>query len=299
MRKLLLTIFIGACLLLTACINGNVKNDTKVSELNTEEKKTEDDKEMEKQNENTDEKELKEKVINEVDFSESFKDINGCAVFYDQNDKRYDIYNSKLSKEQISPYSSFKIISTLMGLDEGVIQSKQSTMGYNGEKYWNEDWNKDLNLEEAFQTSCVWYFEKVVNGLNKDYVQKILEVLKYGNCDISAWSATGHNDFWLDSSLKISPEEQIEVLVKIFNYDIAFTKEHINLLKEIMLVKSNEEYNIYGKTGSAKIKDGWFVGFFEKDNNRVYFAIRLNEETLELPGPKAKEITFDIINRYY
>ncbi|ROR23923.1 beta-lactamase class D [Mobilisporobacter senegalensis] len=294
MRRIVLTLILGVCLLTTACnksiVEKNQKGDEVISAKDVEGSKEE--KLLEKDS-------MKEKVINEVNFSESFQDINGCAYFYDENDNRYDIYNSKLTKEQISPYSSFKIISTLMGLDAGVIQSKQSTMGYNGENYWNEDWNKNLNLEEAFKTSCVWYFEKVVDGLSKDYVQKILESLEYGNNDLSTWTATGHNDFWLDASLKISPEEQIEVLVKIFNYKTSFSKEHINLLKEIMLVKSDQEYKIYGKTGSAKVENGWFVGFFEKNDRKVYFAVRLDEEFLELPGPKAKEITFDIIKQYY
>ena len=40
-------------------------------------------------------------------------------------------------------------------------------MNYNGTQYPNLEWNKNLTLKEAFQTSCIWYFRQVINAVGK------------------------------------------------------------------------------------------------------------------------------------
>ena len=66
-------------------------------------------------------------------------------------------------------------------------------MEYNGTQYPIDEWNSDLRLQEAFQTSCIWYFRKVIDKVGKDEVQKELDTLVYGNCDISEWEGSNCN----------------------------------------------------------------------------------------------------------
>ena len=70
------------------------------------------------------------------------------------------------------PYSTFKIISALMGLHNGVIADETSAMEYNGTQYYNSAWNKDLSLREAFQTSCIWYSRQVIDAVGSAEVKK-------------------------------------------------------------------------------------------------------------------------------
>ena len=53
--------------------------------------------------------------------------------------------------------------------------------------FWNENWNKDIDFREAFRTSCVWYYRQVIDEIGKEMMQKELDKLRYGNCDISDW----------------------------------------------------------------------------------------------------------------
>ncbi|MGL5316436.1 MAG: penicillin-binding transpeptidase domain-containing protein [Peptostreptococcaceae bacterium] len=236
---------------------------------------------------------------NEVDYSSSFNGINGCAVFFNPDENTYNIYNKELSNEQIPPYSTFKIINSLMGLSQNVVNSSDSKLGYDGKIYWKEEWNKDITFSEAFKESCVWYYEKIMDSLDKDYVQNTLTDLKYGNSDISAWNEEGHNTFWISSSLKISPLEQVNVLETIFEGKSSFEADDVNLVKDFMLVESNDNYSVYGKTGSAKDTNAWFTGFVEKDDKRTYFAVRIADESQKLAGSVAREIALDIINQHY
>ena len=69
---------------------------------------------------------------NEVDYSDSFNSINGCAVFFSPDDNTYSIYNKELLNEQIPTYSIFKIINSLMRLSQNVVTSADSKLGYDG-----------------------------------------------------------------------------------------------------------------------------------------------------------------------
>lgn len=234
-----------------------------------------------------------------VDYSKYFDGINGCAVFYDDSNRRYDIYNRDIINEQVSPYSTFKIVMSLMGLEENIVDSSDTKLGYDGTIYWNEKWNKNITFEEGFRESCVWYYEKMMDSMDKEYVKNKLEDLNYGNCDISAWDENGHNKFWLGSSLKISAMEQVNLLESIFKENDGFKKEDIETVKNFMLVKSEETYSVYGKTGSARDTHAWFVGFVEKNDRNIYFAARIDDESQKLAGSIAKQIALEIIKENY
>lgn len=243
--------------------------------------------------------------IEEVDYSEYFNGINGCAIFYNSEADTYHYYNKQECKEQVSPCSTFKIISIIIGLENGIIDSVNSKMSYDDSTYPIDTWNKDMGLKEAFQTSCVWYFRKVIDQVGKDDIQETLNQLEYGNCNISEWDGSGINSlpdlngFWLESSLKISPKEQVEVLAKIFNGKTDFKEQSIEILKEVMLISQNESVSIYGKTGTGYNDNAWFVGMVDNKMDTYYFAIHLNDMNNGISGVTAKEIALGIIEQYY
>lgn len=243
---------------------------------------------------------LSEKTI---DLSEAFQSVKGCAVVYAPAQEQYLFFNEEICRQEKSPCSTFKIISTLLGLQNGVIIDESSTMGYDGTDYGNPAWNGNLTLEEAFQQSCIWYFREVIDSVGKDKIQEGLNELQYGNCDISEWNGSGINPmeklngFWLDSSLKISPLEQVEVLERIFEGQNDYESANIEILKRIMLIDESDTQKIYGKTGTSGNGEAWFVGFSESSGEREYFAVYLDdiEQKEQISGNRAKEIALEIL----
>ena len=248
---------------------------------------------------------ISDSITEEIDLSDNFRGINGCAVIYDPSNDKCSLYNSSLCEQEASPYSTFKIISTLAGLKNEVIENETSTMNYSGEKYPLSEWNENLSLEKAFQTSCIWYFRQIIDEVGRDEIQSELIRLKYGNCDISEWDGSGINPmpdlngFWLGSSLKLSPLEQVRVLKKIFEGESIYSAEHVAILEEIMLV-SEDTRKIYGKTGSGPDGEAWFVGFAEENDTKKYFAVYLNDNTQpdKVSGSVAKEIALNILESF-
>lgn len=246
---------------------------------------------------------VSETIKEETDYSDFFDGINGCAVLYNSEDNKYLLYNPDICEKEVSPYSTFKIIAALAGLENGVIKDKTSTMNYNNFQYDVSEWNDNLSLEDAFKTSCIWYFRQVIDDIGADKMSEILNTLKYGNCDISEWNGSGVNPqeelngFWLQSSLKISPLEQVQVLFKIFAGNTDFKGESINILKEIMLVDECGNQKIYGKTGTGSDGKAWFVGFTEENTTKKFFAIYLDDEAQKekVSRVTAKEIALKIV----
>lgn len=239
-----------------------------------------------------------------INLAGSFQGIYGCAVLFDPQEHRYAGYREMMGREEVSPYSTFKIISALSGLKNHVVEDETSAMNYSGVSYPISAWNKDLTLREAFQTSCVWYFRQVVDAVGEDELRKELESLEYGNGDVSEWEGSGVNGlpelngFWLDSSLKISPAEQVQVLARIFEGQSVYGEKEIAVLKNMMLADDNGTRKIYGKTGSGQNGRAWFVGFAEENGHREYFAVYLDDENHkeQVSGEKAKEIAIDIFD---
>lgn len=254
-----------------------------------------------------------ESEIIEIDWSEYFDGLNGAAVIYDTSNMQYMIFNKELSLTQRSPCSTFKIISSFIALENGIIEPDNSTHTWSGEVFWNEKWNHDMEFHEAFQESCVWYFREVIDEIGQEIIQKELDNLQYGNCDISDWEGrlnTNNNSraltgFWIESSLIISPKEQTEVMERIFGMDSIYSEETQNELKQVMLVTKQHkpDISIYGKTGMGKahgiVVDAWFTGFAESTEGNIYFCVYLGRtDNKNVSSTIAKEIAIRLVSDY-
>lgn len=236
------------------------------------------------------------------DYEEVFQSLQGCAVILDSEKNIYTFYNEDKCRTRVSPNSTFKIISALTGLHNQVVTAEDSKMGYNGINYPIDTWNADLSLAEAFRSSCIWYFRKVIDEVGQETVQEELEELDYGNCDISEWSGgdvnvfSELNGFWIESSLLISPIEQVEVLRNIMEGKSIYTESEVEILKSIMLLEESGSQKIYGKTGTGTNNTAWFIGFVENKETNIYFAVYLDDSiSTEINGAKAQEIALNIL----
>lgn len=249
----------------------------------------------------------------EADWSAEFHGLNGAAVLYDASNMQYTIYNQDLARTQRSPCSTFKIISSLIALEHGLLDPDNSTRPWSGEEFWNEAWNHDISFREAFRESCVWYFRQVTDGIGQERMQEGVTELGYGNCDISDWDGhlnTNNNNraltgFWIESSLKISPKEQTEVMERIFGTESAYSQRTQEELKQVMLVErqGGESLPIYGKTGMGvdhgTVVDAWFTGFAELEGRNLYFCVYLGQtDGKDVSSTAAKEIAIKLVEQY-
>lgn len=252
-----------------------------------------------------------EATIIQVDWSDFFDGINGTAVLYDPIQHQYSVYHPELADVRRSPCSTFKIISSLIALEDGILVPDDSVRSWSGERFWNPDWNRDIDFPSAFRTSCVWYFRQLIDDIGPSRMQQALDELGYGNCDISDWQGrlnTNNSNpaltgFWIESSLKISPKEQVDVMARIFGDDSPYAPQTREQLQQVMLVTDptpTDALTIYGKTGMGKaegvVVDAWFTGFAQTQTGPIYFCVYLGETPeADVSSTKAKEIACHIL----
>lgn len=204
-------------------------------------------------------------------------EVSGSFVLFDQNADQYTFYNRAQFEQAFTPASTFKICNTLIGLETGVIPDEEYTMAWDSVQR-NIYWDKDHDLQSAFQYSVVWYYQELARQVGADRMQLWLDKAKYGNQDISG----GIDLFWLTGGLRISPRQQIDFLRRIYHNDLPFGDRSIGVLKKVMVEKESSNYVLRGKTGWGSQEEqeiGWFVGYVETSDNVYYFA-----NCVQMPG---------------
>ncbi|HDD6110676.1 beta-lactam sensor/signal transducer BlaR1 [Staphylococcus aureus] len=227
-----------------------------------------------------------------LDESKNFGSNSGSFVMYSMKKDKYYIYNEKESRKRYSPDSTYKIYLALFGLDRHIISDKNSRMSWNHNHYPFDSWNKDQDLNTAIQNSVNWYFERISNQLSKNYTSDQLKQLNYGNKNLGSYKA-----YWLEDSLKISNLEQVIVLKNMMEQNNHFSKNEKKQLSSSLLIRKNENYELYGKTGTGivngKYNNGWFVGYVIKNHDKYYFSTHLSDE--KASGENAKLINEKIL----
>jgi beta-lactamase class D len=209
-----------------------------------------------------------------------FKDnkLEGTFALLDNKSGQFTIFNLERYRDSsFLPASTFKIVNSLIGLQTGVISNDSMIIKWDGVVRSNPAWNKDLTWYEAFRVSAVPYFQEVARRIGKDTMQRWLDTLAYGTKKIKSRIDT----FWLDNSLKITPDEQLGLVKKLYFNELPFHRLNQEKVKKAMLFEDKPLYRLSYKTGLAHKENGnplgWVLGYIE-ENKHPYFFV-LNMET--------------------
>jgi beta-lactamase class D len=241
------------------------------------------------------------------DLSGFFKGINGAFVLYDMKNNRYLRYNEQRCRERFSPKSTFKIPNSLIGLETGVIRDAEFVIPWNREKYppqadWNQEpfihWGKDQTLRSAIKYSVVWYYRELALRVGEQQMKKYATAFNYGNEDVSGRV----DNFWLDNTLKISADEQVEFLKSLYSGRLPVSKRTTEIVKDILVFEKTPAYTLSAKTGGGPIAEGiyigWFVGYLEAGGNVSFFAINIEGASFAGIRNKRIELTKQILTAF-
>jgi len=201
--------------------------------------------------------------------------IEGTIVISALQSEKIFIHNDFRAHQRFSTASTFKILNTLISLEEKAISAKDDVIKWDGHIYDFPDWNHDQTLESAFKVSCVWCFQELARRVGAEKYQEYLLKTAYGELREPFEETT----FWLDGSLQISAIEQVNFLRKVYQRSLPFSSSSYDTLQQIMLVEKTPSYTIWAKTGLAtKVSPqvGWYVGYVETPNDVWFFATNIN-----------------------
>ncbi len=102
-------------------------------------------------------------------------------------------------------------------------------------------------------------------------MQQLVSAANYGNQTIGSPDAI--DSFWLEGELRITPQQQIEFLQRLYRNELPFSEEAIAIVKDIMIVERTPNYTLRAKSGWAGFGEsdqpqiGWYVGYLEQGDN--------------------------------
>ncbi len=233
--------------------------------------------------------------MKQLDLDSCFYGYEGSFVLYGVNSHQYYIYNQKAGTTRISPDSTYKIYSALCALEQGVITPDSSYMKWDGSAFPFEAWNQDQNLNTAMSRSVNWYFKTLDEKSGISALKSCIGRLEYGNQDLSG----GIGSYWLESSLKISPVEQVVLLSRLCQGTLPFQPDHIKAVKDSLYISASQGVSLYGKTGTGNINgkdvNGWFIGFVQSKDDTYVFSTNIQSDH-SANGRTAAAITLDILD---
>ncbi|PLR79735.1 class D beta-lactamase [Bacillus canaveralius] len=226
--------------------------------------------------------------LKKLEVDEFFTNHDGTFILRDTKKEKSFIYNNERANQRYAPQSTFKVPNSLIGLQVGAVEDEYDIKYWDGVEREIEVWNQDHTLGSAMRNSVVWYYQAMARDIGYNRMDEWVQNISYGNQDISG----GIDQFWLSSSLKISPIEQADFMETLYKENLSFDKDVMKTVKRMMIQKEGDNYTLYGKTGQGS-GIGWYVGFIETDNRTYSFATNIAGTSTD-----AKNITMDILKKY-
>ncbi|MGB3800673.1 MAG: penicillin-binding transpeptidase domain-containing protein [Lewinella sp.] len=240
----------------------------------------------------------------QTDLRQPFIDcgVVGSITLYDHQAGKWIASDIRDSHRETLPASTFKVLHTLIILEERTVANAQEIIPWPGHtdtvKYgYRPEIYRDMPLRRAFRASAGWAYIEQAKKIDKDKYRQYLAAADYGNGDLSI----DDPDFWNYGGFGVTPVNQIETLIGVYEETLPFRPESFTVLKDIMIEEQTEDYTLRAKTGWTRdggINTGWWIGYLETEDNVWFFATRLQRELGEDGldfGACRKEITWKVL----
>ena len=239
------------------------------------------------------------------DLKRVFGKTKGAFVLYDLQNNRYVRHNESRGRQRFTPASTFKIPNSLIGLETGVVRDAEFVIRWDRQRYPNEGrpaiapfihWWQDQTLRSAMKYSALWYYIEIAQQVGAHRMEKYVAQFRYGNEDTSG----GIDQFWRNSSLQISADEQVDFLRRFYTGQLSVSSRSTAIVKDILLLEQTPTYKLSGKTGAAPLAQGgtlaWFVGYLERDDNVYFFALNMDGANYEAIREERIDLTKRILS---
>ncbi|QPC92667.1 class D beta-lactamase [Mesorhizobium sp. INR15] len=229
--------------------------------------------------------------------SAPLKDVQ-CTVIQDAASGK-TLYQDGVCDQRFSPASTFKLPLSLIGYDAGILSDEHTpTWDYKPEFNAVKRDQKAVDPTIWERDSILWFSREITSRLGGTSFVGYVKKFDYGNNDVSG--NPGKNDSltqsWVNSSLKITPIEQVNFLRRLLARDLPVSAKAYDMTKAIIPTFQAGGWTVQGKTGSTRLRNdaekiedkrslGWFVGWAQKDGRQIVFA-RLAVDTKRTDMPK-------------
>ena len=100
--------------------------------------------------------------------------------------------------------------------------------------------------------------------------------------------------FWLDNSAKITADEELGLVKKLYFDQLPFQKRTQGIVRKMMLIEDNANYALSYKTGWGTTQTGsalgWIVGWIEENRHPYFFVLQIEhpDRNFDIPATRMK-----------
>jgi len=188
--------------------------------------------------------------------------VQGSFALLENGSGQFTIANlSRYKDSAYSPLNTFFIIPSLMALDNGLMTQNAST--------W-------------VSTDSIGFYQHLIATIGREALIKTIDSIHYGKGIVS----TNLNEFWRDHSLRITADEQLGLVKKMFFKELPFQKRSQEMFKKMISKEDNSNYHLsYIEAADSLSQISWVIGFVE-ENTHIYFFVLNTSAPNQLAAPK-------------
>lgn len=206
--------------------------------------------------------------------------VTGCFGLFDNGQGSFTIYNlPRFGDSAYLPASTFKIVNSLIGLEEGTVADTNTVFKYDSTPFPRPECNRDMTMWDAFRLSCPPWYQQLARRIGKPKMQHWLDTLGYAR-KRDTFKITNNLDmFWLDNSAKVTADEQLGLVKKLYFDQLPFQKRTQRIVRSMMLWENNSNYRLSYKTGWGIRENGnqlgWIIGWIEENKHPYFFVLQV------------------------
>jgi beta-lactamase class D len=217
--------------------------------------------------------------------------VSGSFGMFDNGQGHFTIYNlSRFRDSAYLPAGTFDIVQALVGIQTGVLKDEHTLIGTANPE--QDSTYADLlskvshlptdsehclfswmEIKEAFRCACPRPFQELARRIGKDSLKRWVDSMRYGNKSMG----NAIDTFWLDNHLTITSDEQLGLVKRLYFDQLPFYPRPQKIVRQMMLMESNSNYQLSYKTGEGIRKDGhaftWVVGWVEENKHAYFFVL--------------------------
>lgn len=225
--------------------------------------------------------------------------VTGCFGLFDNGQGHFTIYNlPRFSDSVYTPASTFKIINSLIGLEEGTVLDTSTVFKWDGLNRKRTECNRDMTMWDAFRISCPPWYQELARRIGPVKMQHWLDTLGYARRYDTFRIKNNVDTFWLDNTAKVTADEQLGLVKKLYFDQLPFQKRPQRIVRSMMLWENNSNYKLSYKTGwnttDKGTQLGWIVGWIEENKHPYFFVLQV-----ESPDPNVdfKSIRINLLKQ--
>lgn len=224
------------------------------------------------------------------DAAARFAAYGHAGTFLLQRDGRpvQVVHGAALADVPLRPASTFKVMLGLIALETGALKSSDEIVRWDGTRYPDHpEWQRDMALREAMQTSSEGFFRTVAARIGRERLATWVTKVGYGNGRIGNDAKSA----WHDGVLTVTARQQLAFVDRLRRGDLPFSAKTMASVKAAMRDDAGGGMTLYTKTGTHQDDDGrgnvWWIGWVEGPRGAASFALGATPKT---PDDRAKRI---------